>query len=191
MGGRAQEAMQNGPDDRRLRILERTIDAGDQGIYLVQVAATTDEIQAAINRFRLDLVITFALLAMALIASSALQLRYGLAPLRQLQEGWQQSGAGRARRSLGDFSQDIAPLASELNLLIGANRAVVERARTQDGNLAHALKTPLSVIINEASSDSDPSLQQGAGAGCDHARSVAYYLDRARAAVIQAQSPAR
>jgi signal transduction histidine kinase len=181
--GGARSGYVKGPDDRRLRILERTIDAGDQGIYLVQVAAATDAIQASINRFELDLVITFALLALALIGSSALQLRYGLAPLRQLQEGVAAIRRGESETIAGDFSQDIAPLASELNLLISANRAVVERARTQVGNLAHALKTPLSVIINEASIESGPlsaKVQEQAAIMRDQ---VAYYLDRARAAV--------
>src|SRR5258707_1091482 len=72
--------------------------------------------------------------------------------------GFCRPGTGRIRRGEGekidgDFPQDIAPLAGELNLLIAANREVVERARTQVGNLAHALKTPLSVIVNEAADD--------------------------------------
>ena len=68
-------------------MLERVIDTGDQGIYFVQVAATTEQIDAQISRFEFDLVVTFAVLAMALVVSAAAQLRYGLKPLWQLQEG--------------------------------------------------------------------------------------------------------
>ena len=181
--GGARQGYAIGPDGRRLRIIERVIDTGDNGVYLVQVAATTAEIEAAIQRFDADLVVTFALLAVALIASSALQLRYGLAPFRQLQEGVAAIRRGEAEKIAGTMSPDLAPLAGELNLLIGANRAVVERARTQVGNLAHALKTPLSVIINEA------ALQRGAFAGKVQEQAaimrdqVSYYLDRAVAAV--------
>ena len=181
--GGARQGYAIGPDGRRLRIIERVIDTGDNGVYLVQVAATTAEIEAAIQRFDAYLVVTFALLAIALIASSALQLRYGLAPLRQLQEGVAAIRRGEAESIAGTLSPDLAPLAGELNLLIGANRAVVERARTQVGNLAHALKTPLSVIINEA------ALQRGAFAGKVQEQAaimrdqVSYYLDRAVAAV--------
>jgi signal transduction histidine kinase len=182
MGG-ARRGYATGPDGRRLRILERVIDTGDNGLYLVQVAGTTGEIEAAKQRFDLYLVVTFALLAMALIASSALQLRYGLAPLRQLQEGVAAIRRGESEAIAGALSPDLAPLTGELNLLIGANRAVVERARTQVGNLAHALKTPLSVIINEAALESGPlssKVQEQAAIMRDQ---VSYYLDRARAAV--------
>ncbi|MGO9673894.1 MAG: sensor histidine kinase [Methylocella sp.] len=181
--GGARRGYAIGPDGRRLRIVERVIDTGDNGIYLVQVAATTGEIEAAIERFDAYLVVTFALLAVALIASSALQLRYGLAPLRQLQEGVAAIRRGESESIAGALSPDLAPLAGELNLLIGANRAVVERARTQVGNLAHALKTPLSVIINEAALEGGPfahKVQEQAAIMRDQ---VSYYLDRAVAAV--------
>ena len=106
-----------------------------------------------------------------LFVSSAAQLRYGLKPLWQLQEGVAAIRRGEAEKIEGDFPQDLAPLASELNLLIGANRDVVERARTQVGNLAHALKTPLSVIIQRSGGRSEPARGEGGGAGGDHARS--------------------
>ena len=81
-------------------------------------------------------------------------MRYGLEPLlAPAGEGVAAIRRGQGERIGGDFPQDIAPLAGELNLLLDANREVVERARTQVGNLAHALKTPLSVIINEADTD--------------------------------------
>lgn len=182
MGG-ARAGYAKGPDERRLRILERTIDAGDQGIYLVQVAATTEEIEAAIRRFEFDLIVSFGLLALALIGSSAVQLHYGLAPLRQFQEGVASIRRGESETIEGAFSQDIAPLAGELNLLIAANRDVVERARTQVGNLAHALKTPLSVIINEAGTDASPLALKVEEQAIIMRDQVSFYLDRARAAV--------
>lgn len=181
--GGARKGYARGPDDRRLRIVERTIDAGDDGVYLIQVAAKTDEIEKAINRFAVYLVVTFALLALALVGSSLLQLRYGLAPLRQLQEGVAAIRRGESETISGAFSPDIAPLAGELNLLIGANRAVVERARTQVGNLAHALKTPLSVIINESAAASGPLASKVEEQAAIMRDQLAYYLDRARAAV--------
>ncbi len=100
--GGARQGYAIGPDGRRLRIVERVIDTGDNGVYLVQVAATTDEIEAAIQRFDAYLVVTFALLAVGLIASSALQLRYGLAPLRQLQEGVAAIRRGESRNDRRD-----------------------------------------------------------------------------------------
>ena len=72
------------------------------------------------------------------------------APLVNLRSGLSAIRRGEAERIPGEYPHDIAPLASELNLLLDTNREILERARTQVGNLAHALKTPLSVIVNEA-----------------------------------------
>jgi signal transduction histidine kinase len=181
--GGARRGYAKGPDDRKLRMVERIIDTGDQGIFLVQIAATTGEIDAQISRFEFDLVVTFAVLALALIVSSAAQLRYGLQPLRQLQEGVAAIRRGEAEKIEGDFPQDLAPLAGELNLLIGANRDVVERARTQVGNLAHALKTPLSVIFNEAAADRSQLAEKVKEQVAIMRDQVSYYLNRARVAV--------
>ena len=56
---------------------------------------------------------------------------------------------GTAQRLDGTFPAEIEPLANETNALIENNRRIVERSRTQVGNLAHSLKTPLAVLLNE------------------------------------------
>ena len=181
--GGSRRGYARGPDDRPLRMVERIIDTGDDGIYLVQVAATTEEIDAQMRQFELDLTVTFAILALALVGSSALQLRFGLLPLRRLQEGVTSIRRGETEGIEGVFPRDIAPLASELNLMIAANRDVVERARTQVGNLAHALKTPLSVIVNEAEIERTPFSDKVSEQANVMRDQLAYYLERARAAV--------
>ncbi|WP_442754724.1 ATP-binding protein [Methylocystis sp. JAN1] len=171
-----------GPDGRRLRIVERVIDAGDTGIYLVQVAASSEEIEEQIARFRFELIVAFATLAIALAMVAAFQVRFGLRPLRQLQRELVLIRRGERDRIADAYPSEIAPLADELNLLISANRDILERARTQVGNLAHALKTPLSVMMNEA--DAAPSAL--ADKVSEQARimrdQISFYLDRARAA---------
>ncbi len=180
--GGFRHASVNGPDDRPLRIVERVIDTEGNGIYLVQVAASLTDIEAQIRRFELALAVTFALLALALVGTTAFQVRFGLRPLRRLEEGIAAIRRGETDRVAGAFPRDIAPLAAELNLLISANREIVERARTQVGNLAHALKTPLSVIVNEATGNKG-ALADKVGEQVQIMRDqVAYYLDRARAA---------
>jgi signal transduction histidine kinase len=181
--GGARKGYVKGPDDRRLRMVERVIDVGDQGLFLVQVAATTETIDTEIASFELDLVLTFTLLAAALVGSAVLQLRYGLKPLWRLQDGVAAIRRGEGEKIEGDFPQDIAPLAVELNLLVAANREIVERARTQVGNLAHALKTPLSVILNEAAVDATPLAGKVKEQGTIMRDQVTFYLDRARVAV--------
>ncbi|MGD0634352.1 MAG: HAMP domain-containing sensor histidine kinase [Beijerinckiaceae bacterium] len=181
--GGARSGYATGPDDQPLRMVERVIDTGDQGVYLVQVAATTNEIEAQIRKFEFELTVTFAILAVMLVASSGLQLRYGLQPLWRLQAGVAAIRRGEKEKIEGVFPRDIAPLAGELNLMIAANRDVVERARTQVGNLAHALKTPLSVIINESARDESPASAKVGEQAAIMRDQVTYYLDRARAAV--------
>jgi signal transduction histidine kinase len=180
--GGLRRASINGPDERPLRLVERVVDTEGNGIYLVQVAAPVTDLEAQIRRFEFALAVTFALLALALVGTTAFQVRFGLRPLRQLEAGIAQIRRGETDRVEGDFPRDIAPVAAELNLLIAANRDIVERARTQVGNLAHALKTPLSVIVNEAAA-SKGALAEKVGDQVQIMRDqLAYYLDRARAA---------
>jgi signal transduction histidine kinase len=171
-----------GPGGHQVRMIEREIDAGDEGRFLVQVAANADVIQGQERSFEWGLAATFLTLALALIGSTALAVRFGLHPLRVLQEGVAAIRRGEAEHIAGEFPQDVAPLATEVNQLIDANREIVERARTQVGNLAHALKTPLSVLMNEADSVS-PALPEKVREQAEIMRQqVTFYLDRARAA---------
>ena len=171
-----------GPGEKPLRMLQREIDAGDEGRFLIQVAANAEVIQSQIENFEYALAATFILLAVALIGSTALAVRFGLRPLRQLRRGVAAIRRGEAERIAGEFPEDVAPLAEEINLLLDSNREVVERARTHVGNLAHALKTPLSVIVNEAESASPKFAEKVREQAGVMTRQVSFYLDRARAA---------
>jgi signal transduction histidine kinase len=139
-----------GPEDQELRLVERDIDLGTDGRYLIAVAGDASEIDDETGSFERTIIITFTALTLALLLTTALQVRFGLAPLARISEGLAAIRSGRAERLQGKFPVEIAPLARETNALIDANREIVERARTHVGNLAHALKTPLSVIVNEA-----------------------------------------
>src|SRR5918998_1276897 len=173
-----------GPDERPLRIVERDIDLGEEGRFIVRLGGPADEIDQDVRRFIFALTITFALLGLALGSTTLLQIRFGLAPLLKLRSAVSEIRRGEAERIPGEYPRDIAPLARELNLLLDTNREILERARTQVGNLAHALKTPLSVIQNEADSAPDEvavRIREQAALMRDQ---VNYYLDRARAAAL-------
>ncbi|MDQ0469728.1 ATP-binding protein [Labrys wisconsinensis] len=148
--GGVREAYINGPDGRRLRAVERLIDLGEDGRYRITVAGPADEIDAEIADFQRALLMTFAFLGVGLVGSTLLQVRFGLLPLKRMSQTLAAMRAGRAEKLPPDLPDEIAPLARELDALVDSNRQVVERARTHVGNLAHALKTPLSVIANEA-----------------------------------------
>ena len=172
-----------GPEQQSLRQVERDIDLGNEGHYLVAVAGDAAEIDGEINSFDQALAITFTILAAVLLLTTMFQVRFGLAPLKRITDSLAAIRAGRGERLTGEFPEEIAPLARETNALIDANREIVERARTHVGNLAHALKTPLSVMVNEASArPSDPLAGKVLEQAAIIRDQVARHLERARLA---------
>jgi signal transduction histidine kinase len=177
-----------GPEDQDLRLVERNIDLGADGRYLVAVAGDASEIDEETHNFNRTIVITFTGLTMALLLTTALQVRFGLAPLTRISESLADIRSGRAERLQGEFPVEIAPLARETNALIEANREIVDRARTHVGNLAHALKTPLSVIVNEAATRGTDAFAHKVLEQADIMRDqVARQLERARLAARSAR----
>lgn len=179
----SREGYVDGPEDQRLRLVERNIDLGEDGHYLVSVAGDAAEITDETRSFDQALAVTFSILLVVLLLTTMFQVRFGLAPLKRITDSLAAIRSGSAERLNGEFPVEIAPLARETNALIDANREIVERARTHVGNLAHALKTPLSVIVNEASArGNDPlalKVQEQAAIMRDQ---VARHLERARLA---------
>jgi signal transduction histidine kinase len=172
-----------GPEEVRLRLVERNIDLGDDGRYLIQVAGDASEIDDEMLSFDRTIGAIFAALAIALLLTTALQVRFGLSPLKRISASLAAIRSGHAERLEGEFPVEIASLARETNALIEANREIVERARTHVGNLAHALKTPLSVIVNEAGARPSDPLAQKVLEQADIMRDqVARQLERARLA---------
>jgi signal transduction histidine kinase len=173
----------DGPEDQRLRLIERVVDLGDEGRFLVAVAGDSQEIDEETRSFNRTLIITFGTLLAVLFLTTMFQIRFGLAPLKRISEALAAIRAGTAERLVGRFPVEIEPLARETNALIDANREIVERARTHVGNLAHALKTPLSVMVNEASARTDDPLAEKVMEQADIMRDqVARHLERARLA---------
>ena len=180
--GTMREGYVTGPDEQGLRMVEQLIDLGDDGRFLIQVAAPADTIADVVRRFRMTMIVTFVLLGLALVITTVFQVRFGLRPLRDLRQEIGAIRTGQTQRIAGTYPDELSPLAQELNLLIDSNEAILERARTQVGNLAHALKTPLSVIVNE-SEDEDTVLAKKVREQAALMRDqVNWYLERARAA---------
>src|SRR5450631_2088495 len=173
----------DGPEGQSLRMVERPVDLGDDGKFLVSVAGDATEIFDETRSFDYYLGGTFAALSIVLLLTTIFQVRFGLAPLKRISDAIADIRSGRAERLEGEFPVEIAPLARETNALIEANREIVERARTHVGNLAHALKTPLSVMVNEASSRGRDPFALKVLEQADIMRDqVARHLERARLA---------
>src|SRR3989442_7184552 len=139
-----------GPDGQRLIAVERTVTLPDvPEPYRVVVAADERELTAADAAFRRTLGLSLGVLALALLAAVAIQVRVGLRPLHRLRAGVAAIREGRIKRLEGQFPTQTQPLVEDLNALLQRNEEVVARGRIQAGNLAHGLKTPLSILANE------------------------------------------
>jgi signal transduction histidine kinase len=172
-----------GPEDQKLRLVERNVDLGDEGRYLISVAGDAAEIDEEVRGFDRALLATFAILALVLLLTTTFQVRFGLAPLKRISESLAAIRSGTAERLEGKFPEEIAPLARETNELIDANREIVERARTHVGNLAHALKTPISVMVNEAAARGGDAFAAKVREQTDIMRDqITRHLERARLA---------
>ena len=174
-----------GPDGKPIRIVEvvNSVNyAADTPHYSIIVAGPHDWLDELIKHFQSRLIIALALAGLGLLAVTLVQIRFGLAPLRRIEQGLAAVRSGDAKDLGGDLPAEIEPLQVELNALLKSNHDIIERARTQVGNLAHALKTPLAVITNEArehQSEFASKVAEQAGIMRD---SVNNYLDRARLA---------
>ncbi|WP_306555834.1 sensor histidine kinase [Acidovorax sp.] len=141
-----------GPQGAPLLVLERTVRAEgvDAARWRLIVAADLQATQAATAQFTRVLALSLAALLVLLAAAAWAQVAVGLRPLQALQRGLQDVQQARTTRLQGAFPAEMQPLVDDFNAVLARNAEVVERARTQAGNLAHALKTPLSVLENAA-----------------------------------------
>jgi signal transduction histidine kinase len=172
-----------GPEEQRLRLVERDVDLGEDGRFLVAVGGDAAELDDEILAFDGAIAMTFVVLAAVLLLTTLFQVRFGLAPLKRISRGLAAIRSGEAEKLVGSFPVEIEPLARETNALIDTNREIVERARTHVGNLAHALKTPLSVIMNEAAARGDDPLADKVREQAGIMREqVTRHLERARIA---------
>ena len=145
-----------GPDGQQLWVLRRAVTfPSSERVFQIAVAADVRGMRAAIAGFTETLALSLVMLGLGLIVAEVIQIRYGLSPLRRLRGALAAVRAGRATRLKGPYPDEVTPLAEDLNALLDHNQTVVERARTHVGNLAHALKTPLSVMANAAAKEAD------------------------------------
>jgi signal transduction histidine kinase len=145
-------------------------------------AADRSPINADIRAFETTTGLSLVVLAAMLIAGVILQVRVGLRPLFTLRREVAAVRTGKSDRVVGDYPSELEPLASELNALVAHNQEVVERQRTHVGNLAHALKTPLSVMAAEAEARPGPLADVVRQQADTIRQQVDHHLRRARAA---------
>jgi signal transduction histidine kinase len=141
----------SGPDGATVLTLEEVlVIEGSPAPLHLSVAIVASEIEAPVARFQWLLAVAFAVLMSVLLVGSAIAAWVGIRPLDRLRVGLNRIHAREISRLGGGFPSELRPLIHDLNELLEDREQSIKRARTQAGNLAHALKTPLSVIANEA-----------------------------------------
>lgn len=172
-----------GPDGQRLRLAERDIQLpGSETVYRYMAAADVSAMETEIARFNTIVAWSLGALGAGLILAMILQVIFGLYPLTRLRRGLADVRAGRAKRLKADVPAEIGPLVEEMNKVLDYNDALVERARTHVGNLAHALKTPLSVMANELDRSGSSELNRLLSRQAEIiSHQIEHHLTRARA----------
>ena len=182
----------DGLDGEHVRVEEAEIvlDAENHAARF-RVMGNASVVAADVRQFNRWLTLYLGLFGLGSILINALAILYGMRPLARVRTALAEVRTGRSERLTGPFPAEIAPLAGEMNALIENNRRVVERARTQVGNLAHSLKTPIAVLTNEAGAIGGDRGRLVAEQAEAMRVQVQHYLDRARVAALSEGSVAR
>lgn len=183
----------DGAERARLRSQAIALELEDGLEYVFAAGADNAPIRAGIATFRLRSAALMAPLALVLVAGIFLQVRVGLEPVFRMRQDVAEIREGDRDRLDGEIPSELVPLAAELNALVDHNRDVVERARAHVGNLAHALKTPIAVLLNESRTEEGPLAELTRRQAEIMASQVDHHLKRAsaaaRAKAIGARTP--
>ncbi len=173
----------DGISGERLQVFESefVLDAKNRAARF-RVMGNQTELEQEIGSFQRRLLTYLSLFGVGMIAINAAAILLGLQPLRRVRNALAMVREGTAQRLDGRFPAEIEPLANETNALIENNKRIVERSRTQVGNLAHSLKTPLAVLINEGRALGGAKGQLIAEQASSMQKQVEHYLQRARVA---------
>jgi len=176
----------------QLRIIERDVRLPGSAVrWRFQVAQSREVINEQIGVLRRTMLRSFGTLGLGLIVLATLQAIYGLWPLRRVRRAIAAIRSGQKARIEERLPIEIAPLADELNALISHNETQAEEARRHAGNLAHALKTPLTVITNAATARSPDLADTVCREATTMRRQVDHHLARARAVGRRSSAHAR
>jgi signal transduction histidine kinase len=172
-----------GPAGDLIQVLETefVLDEDDR-VARFRVMGNRSELEEDIGFFDRQLYTYLAIFGLGMIAINAAAIVIALQPLRRVSSALADIRAGTARSLDGRFPAEIAPLASETNALIESNRRIIERSRTQVGNLAHSLKTPLAVLMNEGRALGGAKGRLIGEQSAAMQQQIEHYLQRARIA---------
>lgn len=174
----------------KLLLVEKVSHARNGSHPVIRYIVGTDErhLKKMIASFNRVLGATLAIFAAAMIIATIGMVSMTLAPFRRLSKAFQDMRAGVTSRIEGDFPSEVSPIISELNELLDATRDMLQRARSQAGNLAHGLKGPLAVVAEEAFALEQKGQSEASGVITEQCRIMQRHIDhhiaRARASAV-------
>lgn len=171
---------------RAVLVSETEVLLGDQGeVARFRVTGNQADVDTDVSAFSRQLYLFLAMFGIGSLLVNAIAILFGLRPLDRIRRSLEEIRAGKTEALQGSFPREIAPLTDEVNALIDNNRRVVDRARMQVGNLAHSLKTPIAVLLNESRQMAPDQARLVDEQATAMQNQVQHYLDRARIAAQQ------
>ncbi|MBN8818202.1 MAG: HAMP domain-containing histidine kinase [Sphingomonas sp.] len=168
--------------DEPLRLMARTVILpGSDTRWIFIVAQAREGLDAQVHSLRSTLIYSFLALGAGLILLAALQVFIGLRPLRRIRREIIRMRTGEKSRVTEPLPREVQPMVEELNALLAHNEQQAEEARRHAGNLAHALKTPLTVVMNAATAQSPDLASTVIRETATMRRQIDHHLARARA----------
>lgn len=165
----------------RLSGLEAQVFLGEgDTLYSFKVTGNLNTVNAEVREFVERLLFVLALFGASLVLASYVLVRIGLRPLKNATGDLGKIRRGEVEKLEGQYPDEVQPLIEETNALIVSNTAIIERARTQVGNLAHSLKTPIAVVVNELTGKRDKTSKLVLEQMQQMQNQTKIYLDRAR-----------
>ncbi len=176
----------NDSNGRAVLVSETEVLLGENGeVARFRVTGNQGDIDTDVSAFSRQLFLFLGLFGIGSLLVNAIAILFGLRPLDRIRRSLEEIRAGRTEALEGTFPREIEPLTGEVNALIENNKRIIERARMQVGNLAHSLKTPIAVLLNESRSMAPEQARLVEEQASAMQNQVQHYLDRARIAAQQ------
>ncbi len=159
---------------------------GEKEPLRIIIGTDKRHLDTVVNEFNTVLFWSLGGFALSMISAAVLLLLYAMAPFGHLRTALANFRSGAAANLRGRFPEEVQPLVDDLNSLIAASGEQMQRARAQAGNIAHGLKTPLAILVDEAHRLEQKGDPQSASVVQEQCRrmqgQIDYQIARARAA---------
>lgn len=167
--------------------VEWLLPEGDIQVYQFVVADNRRDFDKQRTQFNRNLWLAMIGMGVLLLTFIAVALAWGLRPLRRMSRQLNEIENGQREQLPSDVPRELHPVASRLNALIASERGRRQKYRHTLDDLAHSLKTPLSVLRNlRAYEGNDRELQRQA----DRMQQIIdYHIKRADAGARRLLTP--